>query len=289
MIVITGAYGFIGSNLVHYLNSQGVTDLILVDDLTDGIKYKNLLGAQFKSYYDVDEFFTEFKDWTNVTAVYHQGAVSSTTETNGKIVMDRNYSFSCKIFDHVIKYQIPISYASSASVYGNTSNYSIDPLNLYAYSKSLVDEVVERNLSSFKRVHGWRYYNVYGNRETHKENQASPITKFSKQARTLGRIEIFEGSNDIYRDFVAVDDVIKVITKFINEQKPSSIRDLGLGRSESFATVAYLVSRKFGDVPIVTVPFPESLKSGYQYLTRARPLPEYKFISLTEWLYKNNI
>lgn len=289
MIIVTGAYGFIGSNLVHLLNSRGVTDLVLVDDLTNGIKYKNLLGAQFKSYYDADEFFTEFRDWDQVTAVYHQGAISSTVETNGKLVMDRNYSFSCKLFDKVISHQIPISYASSASVYGNTTNYSIDPLNLYAYSKSLVDQVVERNLSSFKLVHGWRYYNVYGNRESHKDNQASPITKFANQARELGKIEIFEGSNDIYRDFVAVDDVVKIITDFLDNKKPSGIRDLGLGRSESFTTVAYLVSRKLGDVPIVTVPFPEELRAGYQYLTRAKTLTDYKFISLTEWLYKNNI
>ena len=286
MILVTGGYGFIGSNLIHELNRRGYTDIIVVDDLTQGCKYKNLLGAKFTKYYDVDSFFEEFLDWKHLRAIYHQGAISSTTETNGKLVMDRNYSFTCKLLYCALEFRVPISYASSASVYGNKLDGSIDPLNLYAYSKSLIDQVVEKHQDKFKLIHGWRYFNVYGSREDHKNDQASPITKFTRQIEETGKLQLFSGSNKIYRDFIAVEDVVKVVVDSMQNELKSGIRDLGTGLPVSFETVAHLVIRRYGG-EIEVVPFPEHLKAGYQYLTKADNKTEHNFIKIVDWLNKN--
>lgn len=286
MIIVTGAYGFIGSNLVHALNARGYKDLILVDDLTDGCKWKNLIGADFRSYYDVDKFFQDFDRWPSVRAIYHQGAISSTVETNGKLVMDRNYDFSCKLLDKSLMWGIPVSYASSASVYGNTKGKSLDPLNLYAYSKMLIDDAVQKKINDFKLIHGWRYFNVYGKREDHKGNQASPVTKFRKQLKETGKIQLFDGSSEIYRDFICVEDVVKVVIESMENGLYSGIRDLGTGHCVSFKTVAHQVVRKYGGM-IETIPFPEELREGYQYYTRANPPEGFKFTSIANWLDKN--
>lgn len=285
MIVVTGGCGFIGSNLVHALNQRGYTDIVIVDDLTQGCKYKNLIGAKFRSYYDVDEFFQEFDGWKHLRTIFHQGAISSTTEINGKLVMDRNYSFTCKLFNKALDFRIPISYASSASVYGNTTNQAIDPLNLYAYSKSLVDQAAMQNLNKFKLIHGWRYFNVYGDREDHKGDQASPVSKFIKQATETGKILVFEGSENIHRDFISVDDVVRTIIDFMETEAYSGIRDLGTGVPTSFKTIAHLVARKYGGT-IETIPFPENLLGQYQFYTKAvKPQVDRKFTTIADWLY----
>ncbi len=283
MIIVTGAYGFIGSNLVHELNRRGHDQLILVDDLTNGIKYKNLLGARFQDYFDADSFLDRFTGWDMVTAVYHQGAISSTTETDGKRVMRYNYQFSKDLFSKCIRYQIPISYASSASVYGNRSDGSTDPLNLYAYSKLLVDQIALEHLQRFRLVHGWRYFNVYGHGEDHKGNQTSPITKFTQQAEETGVIRIFHGSETMLRDFVSVDDVVQVVINSMERKSPSGIRDLGTGTPISFSTVAGLIQAKTG-AAIEVIPFPQALRDSYQYHTCANMEVDHEFTSVESWL-----
>jgi ADP-L-glycero-D-manno-heptose 6-epimerase len=283
MIIVTGAYGFIGSNLVHELNRRGYDQLLLVDDLTDGIKYRNLLGARFLDYFDADSFIGDFKHWNMVTAVYHQGAISSTTETDGKRVMRYNYQFSKDLFIRCMQNQIPVSYASSASVYGNRSDGGLDPLNLYAYSKYLVDQIASENMRRFKIVQGWRYFNVYGDREQHKRDQSSPITKFALQAQEHGTIRLFQGSESIYRDFVSVDDVVQVVIDSMEDRLPSGIRDLGTSEPVSFMTVAELIQKKYG-ASIEIIPFPPALKDGYQFHTRAKREVNHRFTSVEEWL-----
>lgn len=284
MIVVTGAYGFIGSNLVNKLNEMGETDLILVDDLTNGVKYQNLLNANFTRYYDVDDFLSSFDLWPYVRAVYHQGAVSSTTETNGKFVLNRNYTFTLDLMNRCIDHRIPISYASSASVYGNHRDGTEEPLSLYAYSKCITDQWVRANWNRFKLIQGWRYFNVYGKNEIHKADQASPITKFVSQAQQLGVIKLFEGSENIYRDFVSVDDVVDVVLESL-KTGDSGIRDIGTGNPVTFKTIAKLVQQKH-NCEIRIVPFPDDLKSQYQYYTCALSQPMRNYITVAEWIEK---
>lgn len=286
MIIVTGAYGFIGSRIVRALNEMGETDLLLVDDMTNGVKYVNLLGAEFDDYLDVDDFLSRFSRWNMVWAVYHQGAISSTVETDGKLVMSRNYQFSKDLFTKCIQHQIPVTYASSASVYGNDPDGKLDPLNLYAYSKMLVDQMVEANMRKFKLIHGWRYFNVYGAGEAHKGGQASPVTQFTQQAKTTGVIKLFEGSDRIYRDFIAVDDVVRAVMDHMRRSAPSGIRDLGTGVPMSFETVAHLIKRKHGG-EIEIIPFPEHLKGRYQFRTQARMERPIKCMSMADWLDEN--
>lgn len=284
MIIVTGGFGFIGSNIVHDLNKRGITDIVIVDDLTNGASYKNLLGAKFTRYYDVDDFFNKFDSWSKSVKVFHQGAISNTLETNGKLVMQRNYQFTLDLFQKCINFEIPISYASSASVYGNKRDYTFDPLNIYAYSKMKVDEWALHNIKSFSLIHGWRYFNVYGNREDYKGDQASPITKFRKQIDETGIIKLFKESENAYRDFIAVDDIVKiVIDELLSNTLSSGVRDLGTGRVTSFETVANLIKRKY-DGAINVVPFPLHLKESYQWYTQAQVLSHHSFMSIADWL-----
>lgn len=282
MIIVTGAYGFIGSHIVKRLNYRGKSNIVLVDDLTNGAKYTNLLDAKFQQYYDVDEFICKFKNWDNVTAVYHQGAISSTVERNGKLMLQRNYSFTQDLLNKCIEYQVPVSYASSASVYGNRTDGEFEPLNLYAYSKMLVDQWVLTNMKKFRLIQGWRYFNVYGNNETHKGDQSSPITKFTNQAKA-GVIQVFTGSSKIYRDFIAVDDVVDVVVSSMDMGLPSGIRDLGTGNPISFLDVAKLIQKKHGG-KIEEIPFPDHLRSQYQYMTKSTSHPAKQYMTVAQWI-----
>lgn len=283
MIIITGAYGFIGSHLVRELNARGYTDLILVDDLTRGEKFKNLLNAKFSEYYDPDEFFAEFNNWASVTAIYHQGAVVSTIETNGKLMLTKNYSFSRKLFEKAILWRIPVCYASSSTVYGNNTDSSVNPMNIYAYSKMLVDQYVQKHMEKFKLVHGWRYFSVYGNVDTIPGDNTSLVSKFIKQAKDTGVIELFEGSNDTLRDFICVDDLVKVVVNSIENNLKSGIRDLGTGKPISFVDLANLITKKYGG-NVEFIPMPDEIKKGYQKISCAKVDFHFEFKTVEEYL-----
>ena len=279
MILVTGGYGLIGSNIVRNLNQRGISDIIISDDLTDGHKFHNLVDCQFEDYVDKDELFDSLKDhhWEKITAIYHEGAISSTTEWNGKKVMSSNYEFSKKLLNKAMEYKIPFSYASSASVYGDTTHFTEDgpmkPLNMYAYSKMLFDQYVMKlmNADWYKNspfiIQGWRYFNVYGRGEDHKGDQASPITKFMNQAKRGEKIQVFEGSDKFRRDFICAED-IAVLKIEMTQRQISGIFNGGTGHPISFLDVAKLVSQKTG-VEIEVIPFPEHLKGHYQEYTCA--------------------
>jgi ADP-L-glycero-D-manno-heptose 6-epimerase len=281
MYIVTGGFGFIGSNIVKALNARGIVDILVVDDLTDGHKFKNLVDCQYSEYVDFEDFINsdELMDFqkNEYKGVFHEGAISSTTEWDGKKMMKQNYEYTMKLFHKTLMGHVPFSYASSASVYGSSTNFDDSgmgkPLNMYGYTKLLADQKIANfmNQDWFQKspyiVQGWRYFNVYGRNEDHKGDQASPVHKFTKQAKETGVIKLFEGSENFKRDFVCVEDVAQVKVDFMF--KPvRGIFNLGTGKTTSFREVADLVAQKYG-ARVEEIPFPKHLSGHYQKYTCA--------------------
>ena len=261
MIIITGSSGFIGSHFIKHLD--GKKNLLLVDQK------------------DAWRLLSEFDQWNDVTLILHQGAISSTTEKDLQKLWHYNVAYSCALLNKALEYEIPIKYASSASVYGNTQG-QINPLNQYAISKLQVDYTVLDNLDRFELVQGFRYFNVYGEGEENKGDQASPVSKFTKQSRETGKIKLFDGSDKFLRDFICVDDIVDIV---LNNDAGSGIYDIGTANPISFQEVAELVAKKEGS-EIELIPFPNHLKGKYQTYTCAdmKWLKNYKFKSMKEYL-----
>ena len=249
MILLTGHEGFIGSHFLRVIEEE-LREPVICIDKEDGWK-----------------FLSKFDDWEKVYLIIHNGAMSSTTEKNWMTIAHYNQDFTAHLFGKAKEYQIPVKYASSASVYGNQKKNRkiINPLNQYAISKLIIDYYVLDHIDKFKHIQGFRYFNVYGTGEDHKGNQASPISKFTKQIRETGELTLFEGSDKFYRDFVWVKDVVDVV---LNNTADSGIYDVGTGNPVSFETVAELVAKKEKGT-IKRIPFPEHLKGKYQDYTCA--------------------
>lgn len=262
-VLVTGAAGFIGSNFIKLLNNQGITDICACDYLTDGRQFKNLQDLKWSSFITPDKVVQPLLK--HISRVFHFGAVSNTTEWNGELVLARNYNYTVELITTCATLGIPVSYSSSASVYGNGSG----PLNLYAWSKWLVDEwVQDKVLGKVESpVQGFRYFNVYGPGEWHKDSQASPHTQFREQALQSGVIKVFEGSRGYIRDFVSVDAVCSIQLK-VSGVEESGIWDLGSGVQRSFMDVAEEVAAETG-ARIIEIPFPENLKDTYQWSTKS--------------------
>lgn len=263
MILVTGAAGFIGSNFVKYLNSLGITDICVSDYLTNGKQYINLRDCVWSSYVTPDRIDASLL--RKIKYVFHFGAISDTTVWNGELVMERNYNYTVDLITKCIQLNIPISYSSSASVYGNGAG----PLNLYAWSKWLVDRWVTEKLSINPRlrIQGFRYFNVWGPGEWHKGSQASPHHQFEQQALDRGEIRIFVGSENCLRDFVNVTQVC-MIQYLLSTVVESGIFDLGTGVQQSFKDVAEEVATRLS-ASIVEIPFPDHLREHYQWSTLA--------------------
>ncbi|MEE6161816.1 ADP-glyceromanno-heptose 6-epimerase [Cylindrospermopsis raciborskii DSH] len=284
MIIVTGGAGFIGSNLIKSLNSIGIKDIIVVDDLTRGEKFVNLADCQIADYLDKHDFLvyiSEQKDWqTSTQVVFHQGACSTTTEWNGKYMMQNNFEYSKLLLHWCVKRHIPLIYASSASVYGSGSIFREDPayelpLNVYGYSKLLFDQYVRRQIPfAQSQIVGLRYFNVYGPREQHKGSMASVAYHFNHQLINTGRICVFEGSDgydngEQCRDFIYVDDVVSANLWFLDHAHLSGIFNLGTGRAQTFNEVAFSVLGWHGRGEVEYIPFPPHLRGRYQSFTQA--------------------
>ena len=250
-VVVTGAAGMIGSNLVHGLNAIGIDDVIAVDDLTDGPKYRNLLGAQLSDYFDKREFYARFArgEFGQIDAVFHEGACSDTMEHDGRFMLDTNYRCSKDLLDAAQAQGTRLLYASSAATYGGSASFREEPeferpLNVYGYSKLLFDNVVRRMLpTASAQVAGFRYFNVYGPREQHKGRMASVAFHHFNQFIEAGKVKLFGayggyGAGQQSRDFVFVDDVVAVNLWFLQHPECSGIFNLGTGRAQPFNDVA---------------------------------------------------
>ncbi len=284
MIIVTGGAGFIGSNIVKSLNLRGRTDILVVDNLTNGIKFKNLVDCEIADYLDKDALLTKISIGEefarSIEAVFHLGACATTTEWDGRYMMNNNYEYSKVLLAYCVERSIPFIYASSAAVYGNGTVFkearvNEAPLNVYGYSKLQFDEYVRRILPTVKsQIVGLRYFNVYGPRESHKATMASVAFHFNNQIIKEGVVKLFKGTDgygdgEQQRDFVYVDDVAAVNLWCLDNPTQSGIFNVGTGRSESFNAVAEAVINRHGKGRIEYIPFPDHLKGHYQSFTQA--------------------
>lgn len=278
MIIVTGGAGMIGSNIVKALNEQGITDILVVDNLTDGTKFVNLVDLDITDYMDKEDFIASVMagdDLGDIEAVFHEGACSATTEWDGKYMMDNNYQYSKELLHFCLEREIPFLYASSAATYGGRNDNFIEerayeqPLNVYGYSKMLFDHYVRQILpEANSQVCGFRYFNVYGPREGHKGSMASVAFHLNTQLNNGENPKLFEGSDNFKRDFIHVSDVAAVNLWFW-KNGVSGIFNCGTGRAESFQAVADAALAYHQKGQIEYIPFPDKLKGRYQAYTKA--------------------
>lgn len=299
MIIVTGGAGFIGSNLVHELNANGITDILVVDNLAAPAKFVNLHGARYVDYLDKRDFRRAIAENAlgagRVEAVLHQGACSNTLVDDGLYMMDNNFQYTKEVLGFAIRHAIPLVYASTAAVYGLSGPGHFTPtlenerpLNIYGYSKLAFDHYL-RNLIARDEVPitcvGLRYFNVYGPREQHKGRMSSVIHHFTKQMKESGKVRLFAGSGgygdgEQRRDFVYVRDLTRLNMFFaqIGPYAPGpraqhkrfrGVVNAGSGGSRSFNDVACALMAVHGEVPIEYIPFPADLAGRYQHFTEA--------------------
>ncbi len=300
-MVVTGAAGFIGSNLIAGLNRRGITDIIAVDDLTDGSKCVNLADLHISEYVDASQFYNRLahREFGNIEAVFHQGACSDTMETNGRYMMDNNYGVSCQLFEACQDQRIRLFYASSAATYGRSTQFEAvpaneRPLNVYGYSKLLFDQRMRllcgpQFADAPMQMAGFRYFNVYGPREQHKGRMASVAFHQFHQFQSEGRVKLFGeyggyGPGEQVRDFIHVDDVVAINLWFLDHPEHRGLFNLGTGRAQAFNDVALSVIRTLMGTDGVSIQspqdaqncgrleyleFPEALVGKYQCFTQA--------------------
>ena len=282
LIVVTGGAGFIGSNIIRALNTAGSNDIVVVEDFSRGDKRPQLEGCSFQELLERKEFLKRIAGAGigNVDAVFHQGACTDTMEHDARLMMELNLDTSQALLEWTLRKTIPMVYASSAAVYGASTKFAEDPanerpLNVYGESKQRFDQLVRSAIREAKAtLVGLRYFNVYGPRETWKGRMASVVYQMYGQLRDTGTVRLFVGTGgygdgEQRRDFVHVDDVVKVNMFFARGPARQGIVNCGTGRSRSFNDVANALIAAHGSGRIEYVPLPEGLAERYQSFTEA--------------------
>jgi ADP-L-glycero-D-manno-heptose 6-epimerase len=310
MILVTGAAGFIGSVIVKQLNDDGVEDLLLCDHFESGEKWKNLRGLKYEAFVQVEDLFQHpiWKKPQGLSAIYHMGACSDTTELNMDFLYKNNTEFTNRLLALAAQKNIPIVYASSAATYGSgNEGYSDDhkgiptlkPLNKYGYSKQLSDEWILKQTKKPKVWFGVKFFNVFGPQEYHKGKMSSVVYQSFNQIKSVGEVKLFKSHRPDYkdgeqlRDFVYVKDVVRAMIELIKagKKKPtiSGIYNLGTGEARSFHDLVKATYRAMNVPPkIKFIDMPEELRNQYQYYTQAemgklkKALPKFKFTSLED-------
>ena len=285
-IVVTGGAGFIGSNIVAALNAAGRDDILIVDDLGQDDKWRNLVGLSYLDYLDKDDFrFAARQDALgDVDAVIHMGACSATTERNASFLADNNYRYTVELCEWCLQHGARFIYASSAATYGDGARgYADDPerlpdlapLNMYGYSKHMFDLWAwKRGL--LDRIVGLKFFNVYGPGEAHKGDMRSVVHKAFGQIREEGKVRLFKSYKPDYRDgeqlrdFLYVRDAAEVVRYLLENRGIGGLFNCGSGRARTWNDLARSVFAALGREPVIEyIDMPDTLRDRYQYRTEA--------------------
>jgi len=287
--IVTGGAGFIGSAFIWKLNSEGIDDILVVDNLGESEKWKNLVNRRYADYVHKEDFRHMMEEdalaTENIEAVIHLGACSSTTERDADYLMENNFHYTCDLALWAINHDIRFIYASSAATYGNGSQGFDDdlggigqlrPINMYGYSKQLFDLwAIRKGLTD--RVAGIKFFNVFGPNEYHKEDMASVIFKSYHQILQTGRMRLFKSYHPDYtnggqkRDFVYVKDCVEVLWQLVRHQEINGIFNVGTGRARTWNDLVNAVFAALNLPPQIDyIEMPESLRGQYQYFTEAK-------------------
>ncbi|MFM2345019.1 MAG: ADP-glyceromanno-heptose 6-epimerase [Pseudomonadota bacterium] len=322
-IIVTGGAGFIGSNIVEVLNKRGYKNIIVVDNLKNAAKFKNIVDLEIVDFIDKNDFMQEIihnpQKYKDISAIFHEGACSDTMEHDGHYMMKNNFEYSKNLFNHCQEHKIPFLYASSAATYGNDIKFKEEraceqPLNVYGYSKLLFDNYVRYQLQHKKttaQVVGFRYFNVYGPRECHKGKMASVAFHHYVQYAKDSKVKLFGeyadyGAGEHTRDFIYVGDVVEVNLRMWESGLDSGIFNLGTGKAEPFNNIAISIINNYRKDEckqelqlhelveqnlLEYIDFPASLHGKYQSYTQAnlhnlRSVIEYNFLSVAQGIEK---
>jgi ADP-L-glycero-D-manno-heptose 6-epimerase len=288
-IIVTGGAGFIGANIVQELNARGCDDVIIVDQLRDADKWRNLVGLRFEDYVDKNDFrdavLVDDMPW-QLDAVIHMGACSATTETDADYLADNNYRYTRDLCEWCVKYGVRFVYASSAATYGDGGLGYLDddaatpllqPLNMYGFSKHMFDLWALRN-GIINQIVGLKYFNVYGPREDHKDDMRSVVHKAHGQIRETGKVGLFKSYRDDYpdggqvRDFVYVKDAVDVTLHFLENRDAGGLFNCGTGEARTWNDLAKATFAAMDREPDIDyIEMPDHLRGKYQYHTQADP------------------
>jgi ADP-L-glycero-D-manno-heptose 6-epimerase len=292
MYVVTGGAGFIGSAFISRLNSEGIDNILVVDNLGESDKWKNLIGKRFSLYLNKDEFLkllvekklSSISSNDPINAIIHMGACSSTMERNVEYLIQNNFKYTRLLAEYAIENRIRFIYASSAATYGaGEQGYSdeheivprLRPLNAYGYSKQLFDEYALRH-KLLNQIVGLKFFNVFGPNEYHKEEMRSVVHKAYLQVKTTGAIKLFKSyhpdfkDGDQKRDFIYVKECTKVMFWFLKNPRANGLFNVGSGRARTWNVLARSVFTALNMEPVIEyIDMPDNLRRQYQYFTQA--------------------
>lgn len=287
MVIVTGGAGFIGSALISGLNSRGISDIIVVDRFGTDEKWKNLRNLRFADYYEKDDFLQMVirnQLPSQIKAIFHMGADSSTTETDASYLVKNNFEYTKILCQWATNSDVRFIYASSAATYGNgkfgfSDNeeeiHNLQPMNMYGYSKQMFD-LWAKKAELFNSIVGLKYFNVFGPNEYHKGSMRSFVLKAFEQIRDTGKVKLFKSHKPEYkdgeqlRDFVYVKDAVDMTLFFMDNPDVSGLFNIGTGKARTWNDLVSAVFEALGKkTEIEYIDMPESIREQYQYYTQA--------------------
>ncbi len=286
MIVVTGALGFIGSALLGELQNRGYGELVAVDNFNDHHKFQNLVGKNILHKIDRSQFIQWLDvNGNNVQFIFHIGARTKTNEFNWDTLNELNVDYSKSVWNLCVKHSIPLVYASSAATYGNgehgfsdapESLKNLKPMNPYGESKHIFDLWMMEQQQTPPFWAGFKFFNVFGPNEYHKERMASVVFHAYNQIKSKGEVSLFKSyraeckDGEQRRDFIYVKDVLNVLIYEMETRKASGLYNLGTGQAHTFLELANAVFEALGIPPNISyIEMPEDIRNNYQYYTQA--------------------